>query len=492
MPRAVFNYIALFAVIITIGSAFYKTAAEEQTMNNLTQENPLLNEWTGNYGGVPAFDQVKVEFFQPALEAGMDQGLAEIERIAGNSAAPDFSNTIAELERSGKTLDRITTVFYIWASNMNSPEFAAVLREMSPKLAAFSDKINQNERLFQRIETVYKNRDKSHLDAEQKRLVEKYYRDFVRSGAKLGPEQKTRLSEINQKLAALFNQFSQNLLNDEEKFLALEREDDLAGLPQSLKDGFAADAATRKAAAKWIIANTRSSVDPFLTYSERRDLREKVWKMFIKRGDNGDENDNNGTIPEILQLRYERAKMLGYETHAHFRLEVAMAKTPENAMKLMEDVWKPAVARVHEEVADMQALANKEGANITIEPWDYRFYMEKVRKEKYDLDQNEVKPYLQLDNLREGMFYVAGELFGFSFTPINNVPVYHPDVKVWDVKNRQTGQHIGLGILILTPDRENVRAWMNAYRSQQNMDGAVTTIVSNNSNFVKGKEASRF
>lgn len=477
-------YFILFVITLTFSTNIFAN----KDMNDLNQENPLLSEWTGKYGGVPPFDKVKIEYFKPALEAGMAESLAEIEKIANNSAAPNFENTIAEMERSGKTLSRVSTIFYIWASNMNSPEFAIVLREMSPKLAAFYDKINQNEKLFKRIETVYENRDKSKLNAEQKRLVEKYYRDFVRSGAKLGADQKKRLSEINQKLAGLFNQFSQNLLNDEEKFLVVENEADLVGLPQSVKDGFAADATARKANAKWIIANTRSSVDPFLTYSENRNWREKVWKMFINRGDNGDANDNNGIIPEVLQLRFERAKMLGYQTHAHFRLEVAMAKTPENAMKLMEDVWKPAVARVHEEVADMQKLADKEGAKITIEPWDYRFYMEKVRKGKYDLDQNEVKPYLQLDKLRDGMFYAAGELFGFSFTPINDVPVFQADVKVWEVKDRKTGKHIGLWYFdpYARPGKRS-GAWMNAYRSQQKMDGAITTIVSNNSNFVKGK-----
>jgi peptidyl-dipeptidase Dcp len=238
----------------------------------------------------------------------------------------------------------------------------------------------------------------------------------------------------------------------------------------------------------WLIANTRSSFDPFLTYATRRDLREKVWRMFVNRGDNGDKNDNNAIISEVLQLRAERAKLLGFPTHAHWRLENAMAKTPERAMELMEAVWKPAVARVKEEVADMQALADKEGAKLTIEPWDYRFYMEKVRKAKYDLDQNEIKPYLQLEKLREGMFWVAGELFGFNFTPVSNVPVYHPDVKVWEVTDKSSGRHIGLWYFDPYA-REGKRsgAWMNAYRDQQRMDKEITTIVSNNSNFVKGK-----
>ena len=226
------------------------------------------------------------------------------------------------------------------------------------------------------------------------------------------------------------------MADETELFLELKSKDELAGLPQSIIDAAAQTAEAKGKKGSWVIANTRSSVDPFLTYSDRRDLREKVWKMFVNRGDNGDKNDNNAIISEVLQLRAERARLLGFETHAHWRLENAMAQTPEKAMELMEAVWTPAVARVKEEVADMQKLADKEGARITIEPWDYRFYMEKVRKERYDLDQNEVKPYLQMEKLREGMFWVAGELFNFKFTPVTNVPVYHPDVRVWEVTDK--------------------------------------------------------
>jgi peptidyl-dipeptidase Dcp len=255
-----------------------------------------------------------------------------------------------------------------------------------------------------------------------------------------------------------------------------------------LQDAAAAEAQARKMPGVWVISNTRSSVDPFLTYSSRRDLREKAWRMFVNRGDNGGEHDNNAIITEILQLRAERAKLLGYATHAHWRLENTMAKTPEEAVELMEAVWKPAAARVGEEVADMQALAKKEGANITIEPWDYRYYAEKVRKARYDLDQNQVKPYLQLDKLREGMFWVAGELFGLGFSPVTNLPVYHPDIQVWEVKDKKSGQHVGLWYFDpYARAGKRSGAWMNAYRSQERMDSSITTIVSNNSNFVKGK-----
>ncbi|HSN69374.1 MAG TPA: M3 family metallopeptidase, partial [Thermoanaerobaculia bacterium] len=324
---------------------------------------------------------------------------------------------------------------------------------------------------------------------EQQRLAWRYYTNFVRAGARLDTASKARLSEINQKLAGLYTDFSQNVLADEtDEFLVLGSDADLAGLPQSLRDAAAAAASSKGQAGKWVITNTRSSVDPFLTYSDRRDLREKAWRMFVNRGDNGGAHDNNAIIAEILRLRAERAKLLGYQTHAHWRLENTMAKTPERDLELMEAVWKPAAARVREEVADMQAVANKEGANITIEPWDYRYYAEKVRKAKYDLDQNQVKPYLQLEKLREGMFWVAGELFNFAFTPVSNVPVYHPDVRVWEVKDKTTGRHIG--VWYFDPyAREGKRsgAWMNAYRNQERFAGEITTIVSNNANFVKGK-----
>lgn len=449
----------------------------------------LTKDWTGPFSGVPAFDKVKVEAFAPALEEAMAEQLQEVNAIANDRAVPTFENTIAAMEKAGSKMERVSTVYYIWAANMNSPEFAKVQREMAPKLAAFNDKITQNEGLFKKIEAVYNSPEKAKLTPEQQRLTWVYFTNFVRAGAKLNAEQKARLSEINQALAGHFTKFGQNLLKDEnDQYIEIKNEADLAGMSQSFKDGAAADAAAKGLKGSWIIRNTRSSVDPFLTYAERRDLREKVWKMFIMRGDNGGETDNKAIIAEILHLRAERAKLLGYETHAHWRLENAMAKTPERAMELLEAVWTPAIGRVKEEVRDMQALADKQGAKIKIEPWDYRYYMEKVRKDRYDLDANEVKQYLQLDKIREAMFWVAGELFNFTFSPVKNVPVFHPDVTVWEVKNKTTGKHVGLWYFDpYARDGKRSGAWMNAYRSQSRFDGEVTTIVSNNSNFVKGK-----
>jgi peptidyl-dipeptidase Dcp len=482
--------VLLFAATLTVLMATDNSINRTVVANDLAADpNPLLAEWGGPYGGVPPFDKVQVALFKPALESAMAENLSEVENIARVRSAPTFDNTIVALEKGGHTLDRVTTIYGIWVSTMSTPEFQAVQREMAPKLAAFNDQITQNEPLFKRIEAVYNSPDKKKLTAEQQRLVWLYYTNFVRSGAKLAPPAKTRLTEINQQLATLFTKFSNNVLAEEDgQFVTLKTEDELKGLPQSVRDAEAASAVTKKQPDTWVVMNTRSSVEPFLTYSDRRDLREKVWRMFIMRGDNGDEHDNNAIITEILQLRAERAKLLGYQTHAHWRLENAMARTPERAMELMMAVWKPAVARVNEEVKDMQALADKEGAGIKIEPWDYRYYMEKVRKAKYDLDQNEVKPYLQLDKLREAIHWVAGELFNFKFTPATNVPVAHPDIKVWEVTDKTTGKHIGLWFFDpYARAGKRSGAWMNAYRSQERINGEITTIVSNNANFVKGK-----
>ncbi|MBX9851685.1 MAG: M3 family metallopeptidase [Cytophagaceae bacterium] len=488
LHQIILNSLILFSGICILASCS-QNAKIESSNGGADTSNPLLQKWEGPYGGIPPFDKVKVAQFKPALEAAMTEDLKEIDSITANTAAPDFENTIAAMERTGQTLMRVQSVYGIWSSNMSDSSFQLVEQEMEPKMAAFSDKIMQNEKLFKRIEAVYNSPDKDKLTPEQQRLTWLYYTNFVRAGAKLDSASKARVSEINQKLAGLFTKFSQNLLADEsEQILALENEKDLAGLPASFIEGAAAQAAKRKKG-KWVISNTRSSIEPFLTYAENRELREKAWRMFVNRGDNGDAHDNNKVISEILLLRAERAKLLGYQTHAHWRLENSMAKTPERAMELLEKVWKPATAKVREEVKDMQVIADKEGKKITIEPWDYRHYAEKVRKARYDLDQNEVKQYMQLEKMREGMFWMAGELFNFSFTPASNVPVYNPDVRVWEVKNKKTNAHVGLWFFDPYA-REGKRsgAWMNAYRDQQKLAGNVTTIVSNNANFIKGKD----
>jgi peptidyl-dipeptidase Dcp len=466
-----------------------KIHTEQEQMADLSDStsNPLLASWQGPYNGFPPFDKVKIEYFKPALERSMAEDEQEINNII-NGTSPTFDNTIAALERSGHTLERVRRIYGVWSSNMNTKEFKPVEEEMEPKLAAFDDKIFQNSSLFKRIETVYNSPAKAQLTPEQQRLTWRYYTEFVRAGARLSEADKAKVSETNQQLAVLFTKFNQNQLADEnDRYLELKSEADLAGLPQSVRDAAAASAVEKNKKGSWVINNTRSSIDPFLTYSDRRELREKAWRMFINRGDNGDDHDNNANISKILKLRAQRAKLLGYPTHAHMGVDDVMAKTPERAMELMEAVWKPAVARVHQEVADMQAIADKEKAGITIEPWDYRYYAEKVRKSKYDLDQTEVKQYLQLDKLRDGMFWVAGELFGFQFTLLPGVPVYHPDVKVWKVSDKTTGRQIGLWYFdpYARPGKRS-GAWMNEYRNQGRMDKEITAIVSNNSNFIKG------
>src|SRR6188474_2093165 len=476
------------AVAALLAGAVTAGAADMTSSSAAAAANPLLAPWSGPYAGVPPFDKVRAEHLGPALEASMAENLAEADRIANDPAAPTFENTIAAMERTGRTLDRASTVYGIFVSNLNDDAVQAVEREMSPKLAAFSDKITQNAKLYSRIAAVYETRETAGLTPEQKRLTWLYYTNFTRAGAKLDPAAKEKLSGINQRLATLYTTFSQNVLADEgEQMLLLEDEAALAGLPDTARAAAATAAQSRDQKGKWAVLNTRSSIEPFLTYSDRRDLREKAWRMFVNRGDNGGKTDNNAIITEILQLRAERAKLLGYETHAHWRLENTMAKTPERAVELMEAVWKPATVRVKEEVADMQALAKKEGQNIKIEPWDYRYYAEKVRKAKYDLDQNEVKPYLQLEKLREGMFWVAGQLFGFSFSPVDGVPVYQADMRVYKVTD-PSGRQVGLWYFdpYARPGKQS-GAWMNAYRNQERFDRDITTIVSNNTNFVKGK-----
>ncbi len=466
------------------------TSTTRATDMTAADTNPLLASWTGPYGGVPAFDKARVEQLKPGLEAGMAGQLAEIELIAANPEPATFENTIAGYERAGRALDRVSTVYGIYRTTLNDEAVRVVELEMEPRLAAHRDQITQNEKLFARIAKVYETREKSGLTPEQQRLAWLHYTNFVRAGAKLDPDAKKRLSAINQQLASLYARFSQNILADEnDRQLVIENEADLAGLPASVREGAAQVAASQGQAGRWVVANTRSSVEPFLTYADRRELREQAWRMFVNRGDNGGPTDNNAIISEILQLRAERAQLLGYETHAHWRLENAMAKNPRRAMELMEAVWTPALARVREEVADMQAIADKDGAGIRIEPWDYRYYAEKVRKARYDLDETEITPYMQIENLREGMFHMAKALFGFNFKPVDpaKVPVYHPDVRVWEVSDA-AGRLVGLWYLDPYARKgKRSGAWMNAYRQQERVDGDVKAIVSNNSNFVKGK-----
>ena len=451
-------------------------------------KDPMLAPWTGPFGGVPDWSSVKVEDFVPAFEAAMNEERAEIQRIAENPLPPTFENTILALEKAGETRQRLSTYYGVHASVLNLGAMPGVQKTLAPKFAAFADEITQNEKLFQRVAAVYEGKEYHGLTPTQQRLTWDRYRNFVRAGAKLDAAQKTRLSAINQRLASLYNRFGQNVLDDETKrFTVIDDAAGLNGLPDDLKAAAARAAKAHDLEGKWVIANTRSAVEPFLPYAADRVQREKVWRTFVSRGDNGDSTDNNANITEILQLRYERANLLGYKSHAHWRLEPQMAGTPERALALMEAVWTPAVAAVHRDVDEMQKLIDAEKGGFQLEPWDYRYYAEKLRKQKYDLDFNEVKPYLQLDKLREGMHWAAGQLYGLKFTKLDQVATYHPDVTVWEVTGPK-GEHVGLWYFDPYA-REGKRsgAWMNAYREQERLRGTITPIVSNNANFVKGE-----
>ena len=465
------------------------TNAQSAVSQNVAQQNVLTAPFTGPYGGVPAFDKMDLSQLKAAYEMGMEQALAEYDVIANNPAPATFDNTIVEIEKAGAILGRVYTYSGIWGSNKSSEEFRAIQREMAPKLSAYSSKIIQNEKLFNRVKAVYESEELKTRTEEEQRITWMAYNNFVRNGALLNAQDKTRYADINQTLSSLHTQFGNNVLADEENYVLYLEEDQLAGLPDSFIRAAAGMASERGHEGKFAITNTRSSMDPFLTYSTNRELRQKVWETYYSRGDNSDEFDNNDLIKQILTLRHERIQLLGYDNYAQWRLEDRMAKNPENAMALMQKVWPAAIARVKEEVSDMQAIADAQGANITIEPWDYRFYAEQVRRDKYDLDSDEVKQYLQLDKLREAMFYVAGRLFNFDFTPVpeGKVSVFHEDVKVWEVKDKTSGQFIGLWYLDpFARQGKRSGAWATTYRSYTTFDGKKSVLSSNNSNFVKG------
>jgi len=451
--------------------------------------NVLLAEWTGPYGGVPAFDKMDLEALEPAVDVAMARSLEEIDTIAQNSEPPTFENTIVALEKTGDDLDRVMSYWGIWRANLSTPEFREIQGAVVPKLAEFRTKISQNQALFQRIKAVYEGAELDALRPDQKRLTWLVYNGFARNGATLEGESKERYGAIAKELAGLQTRFADNILADEEGYVLYLNKDQLGGLPDSFVQAAAAGAADRDREGEYAVTNTRSSMDPFLTYSNQRDLREKVWRTYYSRGDNGDEHDNNSIIPEILKLRNERVQLLGYDNYAQWRLENRMAKTPENAMALMEAVWPAALARVKEEVADMQALADQQKAGITIEPWDYRYYAEKVRKAKYDLDSDLVAQYFQLDKLQDAMHFVAGELFNFKFTPVEagSVPVFQEDVVVYEVTDKTTGEMIGLWYLdALARPGKRSGAWATSYRDQDALRGKLPILASNNCNFIQG------
>lgn len=438
----------------------------------------LLQPWTGPHGGVPPFDLIVPEMFPPALDMAFDMMRAEIRAIAENPAPATFDNVIGALEASGGRLDKVSALFNLMTSNLNSEAYQALDRDWSPKYAALDDEINLNPKLFARIDSIYQKRASLKLSPTQLRLLERTWEGYVRSGAKLSAADKTGLAAINQELATLFTTFNQKLLKDEETALPAT-EADMMGVPDGVKSAAKAAAAERKLEGYQIV-NTRSAVDPVLTFADDRALRERVWRAFVNRGDTGDANDTNATIARIVKLRAERAKLLGYPTHANLRMADTMAVEPEKAEALMMRVWGPAVARVGEEVADMGRIAGH-----PIEPWDYLYYAEKVRKARYDLSEAETKPYFELNNMIAASYYAAERLYDLKFTEITGtVPVFHPDVRVYEVT--RGGRHVGLFYrddFARTGKRSG--AWMTTYRDQRKFPTVQTPLVSNNNNFAR-------
>jgi len=452
----------------------------------MTNSAQYLKKWEGDYGGVPQFSKFTANDILPAIEESIVENQRLIQEIRTNSEEPTFQNTMEPLENiTHGELSRATSVYGIFKSNLCDENVQKVEEAIESKLTDYFDKLYQDECLLQRIEKIHLNN--THLNEEQKRLVEVYYKKFVSSGAKALKEQKPLISEINQKLCSLYTQFRHNVLSDESNIYTVLTADDLEGLSEDIINGAKASATLLKLPeGSYAILNTRSSVEPFLTSSKRRDLRKIVFEKFISRGSGiGEFKDNTSIIPEILQLRAKRCLILGFPTHAHWKVDDTMAKTPENAMKLMETVWTHAVNRLKEEVADMQALADQEGNGLIIEPWDYRYYAEKVRLNNYDLDMDIVKPYFQLENLREGMFYAVNRLFGISFRQVETLPVFHPDVRIWEVLNNK-GDVIGLWYFDPYARKwKNSGAWMCDLRAQQKFHAEIP-IITNNANFIKG------
>ncbi|WP_205481060.1 M3 family metallopeptidase [Sphingomonas arenae] len=449
--------------------------------------NILLTEWTGPYDGVPPWDQVKPELFNEAFQFAVDEQRREYQAIANSPEAPTFANTIEAMEKAGQRLGRVQAVFGVMTDNVSTPAYQALDKEWSPKLSAASDEITLDPKLFARVETLYNQRASLGLDAKQTRLLERSYDYFVRNGAKLDQAQKQQLSQYNQQLASLFSEFNSRLLADEGTYTAAN-EAEMRGVPQDVKDAAAAAAKERGLPpGTFAIKTTRSAVEPVLTFGTNRDLRKRVFQAFANRGDNGGANDTNQLISQIVKLRADRAKLLGFGSHAEWRMQDTMAKTPANAMDLMMRVWPAAVGRVKEEVADMRTFARREGVQ-TIEPWDYRYFQEKVRKAKFDLSEAEIKPYFELNNLVNGMFWSAGQLYGLEFKEnTGTVPVFHPDVRTFEVTRE--GKVVGLFYLDnFARDGKRSGAWMTTYRSRAGLLGDDIVLASNNNNFTKAAD----
>jgi peptidyl-dipeptidase Dcp len=460
---------------------------QQNAASSETPANPLLKPWTTPFE-TPPFAEILPEHFLPAFEQAFADHSAEIAAITHDPSAPDFANTITALERSGKLLSKVSAVFYDLVSAHSNPAILEIDKEVSPRMARHWNPIMMNAVLFGRIALLHQNRATLGLTGEEMRLLERSYTNFHRAGAGLDEVAKKRRAEINERLAELGTSFSHHLLGDEQDWFMELGEDDRAGLPEAFIASTKAAAEERGMAGKAIVTLSRSSVEPFLKSSDRRDLREKAFRAFTARGDNGNANDNNATLVEILNLREESAKIMGFATYAAYRLEDSMAKTPEAVRSLLERVWKPARARALADRDALQAMITEEGGNFALAPWDWRYYAEKLRQVRANFDDAAIKPYLQLDHMIDAAFDCATRLFGVSFAERKDIPVWHPDVRVWEVKDRD-GKHKALfyGDYFARPSKRS-GAWMTSLRDQQKLDGEIAPLVINVCNFSKGAD----
>ncbi|AXK83092.1 M3 family peptidase [Pseudolabrys taiwanensis] len=452
-------------------------------MTQTPAQNPLLSDFAAAFG-LPDFAAIKPEHYRPAFDAALAEHRAEIDAVAASAEPPTFANTIEALEKSGRSLEKVANVFFVLAGADTSDALEAVERDISPLLARHSNALYLNAPLFKRIDDLYARRETLGLTPEQARVLERYHTRFVRAGAGLDKAAQDRLAAINEELATLGTKFSQNVLADEKAYALILEEGDLAGLPDFARAAAAAAAEERGHKGKYAITLARSSCESFLQFSSRRDLREKVFEAWIKRGENGGATDNRATIAETVKLRAERAKLLGFATFADYRLDDQMAKTPAAARKLLDEVWGRARAKALVERDALQEMIAAEGANFKLAPHDWRYYAEKLRKAKYDLDEAEIKPYFQLDKMIEAAFETAQRLFGLTFTPAN-VPLYHPDARAWDVKDK-SGAHVALFIGdYFARGSKHSGAWMTSLRDQQKLIGDTRPVVLNVCNFTK-------
>ena len=456
---------------------------------NKTTMNPFFETYTTPYQ-VPPFDLIKNEHFKPAILEGIKKQEAEINSIVSNKEKPTFDNTVLAMENSGKLLARVSTVFYNLNSANTNEEIQAIAKELAPKLSAHNDNIYLNDALFKRVKVVWDNQKNFKLNKEQAKILENLYKSFVRSGANLSEENKKRLREINSEMAVATLKYGQNILAETNSYeLVISDKNDLSGLPNELIETAAADAKSKGKAGKWVFTLSNSSVMPFLQYSSNRKLRQEIWNAYQMRANNGNDKDNKSLAIKIANLRGEKARLLGYATHADYVLEKSMAKNPETANKLLNDLWIPALNMANKEAADIQKMMQKEGINEPVQPYDWRYYTEKIRKERFDLDEQEMKPYFSLEKTREGVFTVCKNLFGLQFKQLNNVPKYHEDVTVWEV-TEANGSHVGILYMDFHP-RTSKRggAWMTLYRTQKMENGKrVAPVVSIVCNFTKPTE----